>query len=93
MFKHVNSYSEIESIEMKLNAMEDKLDKVLEISNFVESLEKQIREKDFQIENLHKTIEVLETKITQCIETNNIETNQKQDKTFQCKECNFIGKN
>ena len=46
-----------------------------------------------EIENLHKTIEVLETKITQCIEINNIETNQKQDETFQCKECSFIGKN
>jgi hypothetical protein len=40
----VNSESEIEKMQMKLNAMEEKLDNVLEITNFVEkfeSLEKQ----------------------------------------------------
>ena len=95
MFKHVKSNSEIESIQMKLNAMEEKLDKVLEISNFEKyaSLEKQIREKDLQIETLQKTIEVLEKNVTQCTEIIDIKKKQKQEETFQCKECNFIGKN
>ena len=64
--------------------MEEKLEKVLEITNFVEkfeSLEKQIREKDLQIENLQKTIEVLETKITECIEKNPIEKDKEDTHT------------
>ena len=34
MFKHVNSKSEIENMQIKLNIMEEKLDKVLEITIF-----------------------------------------------------------
>ena len=82
MFKHVNSKSEIENMQIKLNIMEEKLDKVLEITNFVDkfdSLEKQIREKDLQIENLQKTIEILETKITKCIENNVIEKSKEDN--------------
>ena len=84
MFKHVNSESEIEELQIKLNAMEERLEKVLEITNFVEkfeSLENQIREKDLQIENLQKTIEVLETKITECIEINPIEKDKEDTHT------------
>ena len=39
-------------------------------------MEKQIREKDLQIDNLQKTIEVLETKITKFIDNNTIEKNK-----------------
>ena len=66
--------------------MEEKLDKVLEITNFVDkfdSLEKQIRESDLQIENLQKTIEVLETKITKCIEKNVIKKNMEDNHTVE----------
>ena len=62
--------------------MEEKLNQVLEISNPVDkfnSLEKQIREKDIQIENLQKTIDVLETKITKFLENNDIEKNKKDN--------------
>ena len=82
MFKHVNSNSEIENMQIKLNIMEEKLNQVLEISNPVDkfnSLEKQIREKDIQIENLQKTIDVLETKITKFLENNDIEKNKKDN--------------
>ena len=69
---------------MKLNVMEEKLDKVLEITNFVdkfESLEKKIREKDLQIENLQKTIEVIETKITTFLENNVFEKSKEENHT------------
>ena len=44
-------------------------------------MEKQIREKDLQIDNLQKTIEVLETKITKFIENNTIEKNKEDTHT------------
>jgi hypothetical protein len=46
MFKHENIKSYMEIMQMKLDAMEEKPDKVSEITNFVEkceSLERQIR--------------------------------------------------
>ena len=43
------------------------------------SLEKQIREKDIQIENLQKTIDVLETKITKFLENNDVEKNKEDN--------------
>ena len=42
---------------------------------------KQIREKDIEIENLQKTIEVLETKITKFIESNAIEKDKEDTQT------------
>ena len=52
-------------MQIKLNVMEGKLDKVLEITNFVDkfdSLEKQIREKDLQIEICRKQLKFLKPK-------------------------------
>ena len=96
-FLHVDSDDDYENmkiktdnLEKKLSAMDDKLKNTMKTKtrdDDMSTIEKQINEKDMQIENLQKKLDILEIKINELSE-NKIE--KKKVKSMNCSYCDFV---
>ena len=96
-FLHVDSDDDYENLkiktdnlEKKLSDMDDKLKNALKTKtrdDDMSTIEKQINEKDMQIENLQKKLDILEIKINKLSE-NKME--KKKVKSIKCSYCDFV---